>query len=309
MQPTRERPDATATGVAMPAPSNARPTRAAALMQVLATGGYGVWLWLGLSLLLGVSPPGRNGTLVPLGLGAVLTGSGLLLASLRIPGLASWHGWQPRPGHRPTRSALMALATWLPVLAVAGLARGDNGFWVTRLAGAALMLCSLVSLLLATHDDRACLPLPLQRATALLPACRITIAAYIGGLWLWLCVLAQGEFEGGRGAYLWVLLLLALSLGQGLLESGLWQSLREPETPSGEAVAKHGSFPARLVAALLSYALPCTALLLGGVAGSLPAAALAAPGSLLGQLLERYLYEGALAVAAGARPPAPGRVH
>jgi len=298
MQPTHAWPDALATGSA----TSARPNRAAALLQVLATTGYGIWLWLGLSLLLGLSPPGRSGTLIPLGLGSVLAGSGLLLACLRIPGLVSWHGWLPRPGHRPTRSALMALATWLPVLAVAGLAHGDNGFWVTRLAGATLMLCSLVSLLLATHDDRARLPPALQRATALLPACRITIAAYIGGLWLWLSVLAQDEFIGGRGAYLWILLLLALALGQGLLESGLWQSLREPEAPAGEsATTNRGRFPARLVASLLSYALPCTALLLGGASGNLAAAVLAAPGCLLGQLLERWLYEAALADAMGAK--------
>ena len=305
MQSTRAWPDALATGPA----TSARPTRAAALLEVLAIGGYGVWLWLGLSLLLGLSRLGRNGTLAPLGLGAVLVGTGLLLACLRVPGLARWHGWQPRPGHRPTRSALMALATWLPVLAVAGLAHGDNNFWVTRLAGALLMLCSLVSLLQATHDDRACLPAPLQRATALLPACRITTAAYTGGLWLWLSVLVQGGFDGGRDAYLWILLLLALALGLGLLESGMWQSLREPETVSGEAAASRSRFPARLVAALLTYALPCTALLLGGTAGSLLAAALAVPSGVLGQLLERYLYEAALTDAAAAKPASPARVH
>ncbi|MEW9622957.1 hypothetical protein [Rhodanobacter geophilus] len=300
MQSTHEWPGAIAAGTATPTD---RPTRAAALLQVLATGGYGLWLWLGLSLLLGLSRLGRSGTLVPLGLGAVLVGAGPVLACLRVPGLATWHGWLPRPGHRPTRSALMALATWLPVLAVAGLAHGNNSFWVTRLAGALLMLCSLVSPLLATHDDRACLSAPLQRATALLPACRITIAAYTGGLWLWLSVLAQGGFDGGRAAYLWFLLLLTLALGLGLLESGLWQSLREPDTPTGGGVAgKRNRFSLRFVAALLSYALPCAALLLGGTAGSLLAAALAAPGCVLGQLLERYLYETALADAAGAKP-------
>lgn len=304
MQPTRAWPDTLAAG-----PASARPTRAAALLQVLAIGGYGVWLWLGLSLLLGLSRLGRNGTLAPLGLGAVLVGTGLLLACLRVPGLTRWHGWQPRPGLRPTRSALTALATWLPVLAVAGLAHGDNGFWATRLAGALLMLCSLVSLLQATHDDRACLPAPLQRATALLPTCRITTAAYTGGLWLWLMVRVQGEFDGSRGAYLWILLLLALALCLGLLESGMWQSLREPEVVSGEAAIGRSRLTARLVAALLTYALPCTALLLGGTAGSVLAAALAAPSGVLGQLLERYLYEIALTDAATAKPVSPARVH
>jgi len=300
MQSTREWSDAIAADTAAPAAPPPRSNRPAALVQVLATTGDGIWIWLGLSLLLGLGPPGRSGTLVPLGLGAVLVGSGLLLACLRVPGLARWHGWLPRPGHRPTRSALTALATWLPVLAVAGLVHGDNRFWVTRLAGTALMLCSLVSLPLATHADRARLPPSLQRATALLPACRITVAAYIGGLWLWLSVLAQDGFIGGRGAYLWLLLLLGLALGQGLLESGLWQSLRETGT-AGENAANRHRFAARLVASLLSYALPCTALLLGGSSGNLLAAALAAPGCLLGQLLERWLYEGALADAVGAK--------
>lgn len=299
MQPTRLRPAAVVVNAAAPAPTMGRPSRIAVLLQVLAAGGYGVWLWLGLSLLLGLSPPGRSGTLVPLALGTALVGTGLLLAALRVPGLATWHGWQPRPGHRPTRSALTALGTWLPVLAVAGLAQGDNHFWITRLAGALLMLCSLVSLLQATHDDRARLPAPLQRATALLPTCRITAAAYAGALWLWLSVLAQGEFASVHGAYLWILLLLTLGLGLGLLESALWQSLCEPEAFVGE-MASNGRFRVRLVAALLTYALPCTALLLGGIAGSLPAAALAAPGCALGLLLERHLYEATLLAAADA---------
>ena len=41
----------------------------------------------------------------------------------------------------------MALACYLPMLAVAGLTRGDNDFWATRLAGAALMLCSVGNLI------------------------------------------------------------------------------------------------------------------------------------------------------------------
>lgn len=298
MQSLPPRATTVAAGAMVAAPATNRPSRAAVLLQVLAAGGYGVWLWLGLSLLLGLSPLGRNGTLVPLALGAALAGIGLLLACLRVPGLTTWYGWQPRPNHRPPRSALMVLATWLVVLAVAGLVRGNNSFWVTRLAGTLLVLCSLVSLLQATHDDRAPLPAALQRATALLPACRITTAAYAGGLWLWLSVLAQDKFASDHGTYLWTLLLLALALGLGLLESALWQSLREPEAFAGEMRPDRGWFSVRLTAALLTYALPCTALLLGGIAGSLLVAALAAPGCALGLMLERHLYETTLAATA-----------
>ena len=65
MQSTREWPGATAAGTAT---TPDRPTRAAALLQVLAIGGYGVWMWLGLSLLLGLSRLGRSGTLAVDGL-------------------------------------------------------------------------------------------------------------------------------------------------------------------------------------------------------------------------------------------------
>lgn len=278
-------------------PPPAQRNHAAALLQVLAAAGYGVWLWLGLTLLLGLNRLDRSGILVPLALGAVLAGAGLLLASLRLPGLSHWHGWQPRPGHRPTRTALLTMVTWLPMLAIAGLAHGDNRFWVTRLAGALLMLGCVVSLLQATHDDRARLPAPMQRATALLPACRITAAAFTGGLWLWLCGLARGSLGGEFGAYVWTLLLLVLALGLGLLDSGLWQALRDPEPPLAGTAAGRRRFGWRLLAALLAYTLPCLALLLGGTSSNLALAAMAAPGCLLGRLLDRYLYENALADA------------
>lgn len=301
MQPSPPRAAAATVGATATAPMLGQPSRITVLLQVLATGGYGVWLWLGLSQLLGLNPLGRSGTLAPLALGAALVGIGLLLVCLRVPGAASWHGWQPRPGHRPPRSALVVLAAWLLMLAVAGLVQGDHSRWITRLAGALLVLCSLVSLLQATHDDRARLPVPLQRATALLPARRVTVAAYAGGLWLWLSVLAQDRFASDHGTYLWILLLLALALGLGLLESALWQSLREPEASAGETIPDLGRFAMRLAAALLTYAVPCTALLLGGITGSLPAAACAAPGCTLGLLLERYLYESTLATSAGTK--------
>lgn len=265
-----------------------RPAHAAACLQVVALGGYGIWLWIGLSLLLGVNQHTRSGILMPVALGAVLVGSAPLAAALHLPGLARWRGWQPGSG-RPTRSALIALATWLPMLAIVGLVHADNRFWATRLAGALLALCSLLSVLAATHDDRARLAPSLQRATALLPTCRITAAAFTGGLWLWLCALVQAQVGD---VHLWALSLLVLALGLGLLDSGLWQALHEFETLACPTRRRRNS--ARLAATLLAYVLPCAALLAADTGLALLGAALAVPACVAGRVLDRHLYENAL---------------
>lgn len=270
--------------------------RGEAQLQVLAAGGYGIWMWLGLSLLLGLNPLGRDGTQAPLTLGALLIGTGLLLACLRVPGLTRWHGWTLRLNQRPTRAATLAMVTWLPAVAVALLTDGDYSFWITRLAGAGLMVCSLACVLQTAQDDRADLPPTLLHLTTLLPACRIATAAYTGGLWLWLSLLVRGA-PNGNGDLLWRLLLIVLALGLGLLDGGLWQALREPGLPT---TSRDPLLRRRLAAALLSYALPCTALLLGTAASSLLVAVLAVPGCVLGRLLDRDLYVGALAEARAA---------
>lgn len=269
------------------APNHAPP--GAAYLPVLALSGYGIWALLGLSLLLGMSPQTRNGMLAPLALGAVLVGIAPLAAGLRLPGFTRWRGWQPGNGNWPTRSALIALATWLPMLAVVGLTHGDHRFWITRLAGTVLAVCSLLSVLAATHDDRAGLGPALQRATALLPTCRITAAAFTGGLWLWLSALVQALPDHTHG---WALPLLILALGLGLLESGLWQALHEFETSA--CPARRQRTAARVGATLLAYVLPCAALLLADTGFALVAAAIAIPGCVAGRMLDRHLYANAL---------------
>ena len=102
---------------------------AAPLWRVLAVSGHGLWAWLGLALLLGYQQ-GRNDTLLPLAVGLILAGFGLLLACL--PGRAprDWYGWRPRRDSRPTRAALLAFVTCLPMLGVAvwaGWARTRGG--------------------------------------------------------------------------------------------------------------------------------------------------------------------------------------
>ena len=97
-----------------------------------------------------------------------------------IPGASNW----------PTREAMLALAGFLPMLAVAGLTRGDNAFWATRVAGAALMLCSVGNLIYAGEVRHLRLRRRL-RASAMQPSGRVIGALYSGGLWLWLCAAAD----------------------------------------------------------------------------------------------------------------------
>ena len=257
---------------------------AAPLWHVLATSGYGLWAWLGAALAFS-HQEGRSDTLVPLTAGLVLASFGLLLAYLPWRGATrDWYGWQPRRDSRPTRAALLAFATYLPMLAVAGLARGDNDFWATRLAGAALALCSLASLAYNnySHRRRWLRPAP-PTPSGRLPARRLIFAAYAGGLWLWLCTLAQNPMDSPFANFSWRLLLLALALLLGLVEALNWRSLGRQRAERTAALRA-----ARWAAVLLAYVVPALALLLAGqIDTPLLAATLAVPSCLLGRWLEQ----------------------
>ncbi len=153
------------------------------LPGVLPLTGYGLWVVLGGGLALDAYLNGRGEVLVPLCLGMLFVAGGLLDSALNASGPRHWRLLAPRYGGRPTREGLLAKGTFLPMLAVAGLARGDNDFWATRLAGAALAACSLATLYVATR--RA----PLRDHAT--PAAQVLAALFSGGLWLWLCVALQ----------------------------------------------------------------------------------------------------------------------
>jgi hypothetical protein len=263
------------------------------LWRILSISGYGLWSWLGLALALGFYPAGRSGTLLPLSVGTALVGAGLLVACLPWRGATGWYGWRPRDDSRPTHAAMVALITFLPMLAVAGLARGDNVFWATRLAGAALSLSCVTSLAYTGyHYQKLCCAS--QRAATSMPINRLVYAGYSGGLWLWLCTLARGELVSPAGLYPWILLLLVFALLLGLLEGMDWQSLGRSEN-HGRASRDHVFGAVRFIAAFFTYVLPCIALLLARREGvDLVAAAVAVPSCLLGKWLERHLYESLL---------------
>ena len=265
------------------------------LLRVLAISGYGLWIWLGMGLALGMERIGRCDMRMPLILGTALVGAGLLLVRLRPPATSDWYGWPPGRSRGASRAALMALVTFLPVLLVIILGDGHGHTPAMRLAGVALMLCSLVSLVYTAYRYRSRLSPGLQRVSSSLPVSRLVTAWYGGGLWLWLCMMVQGGLEPPQRAYPWILLLLALALLLGLLEGMRWQSLGVPHGTGGE-MEVHEVPPARFVAAIFIYVLPCAALLLTErFGGGLLAAAVAVPSCLLGKMLEQRVYETALA--------------
>ena len=275
------------------ADSSARPATApgylAIALQVLADTGYGIWALQGMALAFGIFREGRGESLVPLAVGALFAIAGLIVASVRVPGLPAWYGWHPGRNAWPTRQALIALTSFLPMLAVAGLTRGDNDFWATRLAGAALMLGSLASLIHST--PRGTFPAAIGNG-AVLPVGRVMAALYGGGLWLWLFVAADGRLAVGPAQpehQPWLLVLLIMALLLGLIEGMRWHALRVSDT--AETAPRGSVIPARFAAALLGYAVPCVALLLADrwqASGAL--ALVAAFSAMVGRALEQRLY-------------------
>jgi hypothetical protein len=295
-------PTASAGERAYPLP----PAYPAALLRMLALSGYGLWMLLGLALALGIYRGGRSEALVPLALGAVFVSTGLLVACLHLPGLSDWHGWFPARRSRPTREALLALAAYLPMLAVGGLVRGDNAFWATRVAGAALALCSAASLVYTVHRYRRRLSEGALRRSAQLPVSRVVAALYAGGLWLWLCLAAQDGAVHAAGSRPWIMVLLMLALLLGLIEGMRWQALNPPGgRPSAHRMRGR---TARFVAALFTYAVPSLALLVVDLSDAgVPLVATAAVSCLLGRTIEQRAYEAALArLCRGDRAAGPG---
>ena len=291
MQPSSD------TQACIPAPAGERPYPAppaypASLLRVLALSGHGLWMLLGLARALGIYRGGRGEALLPLALGAVFVSTGLLAACLHLPGLSEWHGWYPARRSRPTREALLVLAAYLPMLAVGGLVRGDNTFWATRAAGAALALCSAASLIYSVNRYRKRLSAGALRCSAQLPISRIVAAWYAGGLWMWLCLAAQDGAVHPAGTRPWIMVLLMLALLLGLIEGLRWQALGQADTRSTGSRGRTDRF----VAALFTYAVPSLALLVVDLSDAgVPLVALAAVSCLLGRTIEHRAYEGVLA--------------
>jgi hypothetical protein len=266
------------------------------ILEVLALCGYGLWMLLSLALALGIYSTGRGEALVPLTLGCLFVSAGLITACLRLPAMSEWHGWRIGRTQRPTREALLALATYLPMLALAGLARGNEGFWATRLVGIALAICSISCLISSAYGYRI-RRLARQAGVAMqLPLSRVLSACYGGGLWLWVCVIFQANLTGADlEPWPWAIGLLLLALLLGLADGLGWQqSLREPSSPERRRYANN-LLSRRFLAAVLICAVPCVSVLLVPIfAEGRWLAFCAATAYVVGKSIELKLYDAAL---------------
>jgi DMSO reductase anchor subunit len=278
----------TRTSVPMPVPMTG------IVLEVLATAGYGLWMVMGGALALGLYTDGRGEVLAPLLAGLILVSVGLIASMLRVPGARQWHGWQPMGGGLPTREGLIAMATYLPMLGVAGLARGNNDFWATRVAGAALLILSLASLFYTSRNAcrRAGMLAPMA---TVVPAGRVVAALLAGGLCFWVsCLLQLPDTHDGSAVATTRLFLMGAALTLGVVDGLRWRAL--PSSHAGDhrldaSTAEPSAAVQRLLGAVLAVGLPCLLLVTVDVGRySAALATLAALSSVIGQCLEQRLY-------------------
>jgi len=266
------------------------------VIQTATAAGYGLWMVLGTSLALGLYPDGRGEVLVPLSIGLVFASLGLIATCLRLGFAQDWHGWNPAKRMMPTIEGLVAMANYLPMLALAGLARGGNDFWATRLTGATLAVCTLATLVFTARSASRQLPAAIAAVANTQPLGRTVSAVFAGGLWFWVCIALQSETSLDPLTH-WRLGLLAVALALGIVEGMRWRALRQLAEERGvpDRFTTGGAAGRLLIGrvgvAVLSVGLPCL-LLVSHPAGRLLAlaAGLAALSCGIGQCLEQRLY-------------------
>ncbi len=123
-----------------------KPSFSVILFTVLSGAGFGLWTWLGLALGLAVYAPGVNAVMLPLACGFVLAAGGLLASTWHLgKPLRAWRGLTQWRSSWLSREAVLALLTFVPVLALAALRHAERGSLVVRGTGLLLALLALAT--------------------------------------------------------------------------------------------------------------------------------------------------------------------
>ncbi|MER3546866.1 MAG: DMSO reductase [Rhodanobacteraceae bacterium] len=198
-----------------------RPALSVIFFTVLSGAGFGLWVWLGGALALGVYPPGRGNVLAPLAIGFVFVTAGLLSSTLHLGRPArAWRAFSQWDSSWLSREGLASMASYLPMFAVAGLARGSNLFLATRIAGALLCVCAIVTLFCTARIYNSLKPIAAWRDPRVLPL-YLLFGAWSGGLWLW----AYLAFNPGTPAMPFALALLVIALAAIGLKLSYWKNI------------------------------------------------------------------------------------
>jgi DMSO reductase anchor subunit len=117
------------------------------------------------------------------------------------------------------------------MFAVAGLARGDHQFIPTRIAGAVLCVCALVTLFCTARIYTSLKPIAAWRDSRVLPL-YLLFGLLSGGLWLW----AYLAFNPGLLAWPFALALLALAITAAGVKLAYWKAVdAAPANTAGHA--------------------------------------------------------------------------
>jgi DMSO reductase anchor subunit len=283
--------------------------------------GYGLWFWVSLSFLF--SPGGHAAYaahLSGLAAGFALVSLGLLSSTLHLgKPLRAWRAFSQWRTSWLSREGVLALATYVPLLALAGLLLSGSAL-VTVMVPALLVLLAVLSL--ATVACTAMIyaslkPIPAWHHPLVLPA-YLGFALLTGGLAA-LAVMAVDEAPPEVA----VLALLMLVVAMVVLKRRYWRDIDRRAMPAtrasalglpadrvatvferphteenyltremGYVLARKHSAKLRRLALLMFGAVPVLAsavtLLHPGFA--LPALALAAVSALMGAMVERWLF-------------------
>jgi DMSO reductase anchor subunit len=198
-----------------------KPALSVIFFTVLAGAGYGLWCLLGGALAIGIYPPGRGNVLGPLAIGFAFVSVGLLSSTLHLGRpTRAWRAFSQWDSSWLSREGLASVATYLPMLAVAGLARGDNHYIPTRIAGAALCVCALATLWCTARIYTSLKPIAAWRDPRVLPL-YLLFGLLSGGLWLW----AYLAFNPGTLAWPYALALLALAVIAAGVKLAYWKTV------------------------------------------------------------------------------------
>lgn len=212
-----------------------------AVLDVVNASGYGIWTVTGVMLAFNLDIDGRGDVLVPLLTGLIFIAAGHVGVLLSDLGPRRWRAAvRLLKGSQPRSDSLLAWITFVIMLALAGLVRGNNAFWATRAVSALLSLSCIATLLaIPTWRRYRSVPARLRRGGLL-------ASLFCGGLWLWFMITLQHQPARPDGGVDPLLL--------GLLVVGLVAGLSTP-APPGRPVSDDRMNQWLVI--VLAFAAPC----------------------------------------------------